>query len=131
MRFPNGLKDIGPALFEIALTRSQIPLDKVRLNQIGLEAETDEEELFIKLHETLSYILQSLMAKQPELLKQKLFEQAQGIHSTQITSENSDQYTVLYHSTLSLLELYLQQKQFEFSRSQYNHHDYDNGELTE
>ena len=63
MRFPNGLKDIGPALFEITLTRSQIPLDKVRLNQIGLEAETDEEELFIKLHETLSYILQSLMAK--------------------------------------------------------------------
>ena len=36
MRFPNGLKDIGPALFQIALTRSQIPLDKVRLNQIGL-----------------------------------------------------------------------------------------------
>ena len=31
-RYPNGLEDIGPALFELAITRSRIPLDKVRLD---------------------------------------------------------------------------------------------------
>ena len=56
-RYPNGIKDIGPQLFEIAISRSLIPLDKIRLDQIGLDAETDEEELFTRFSETLSYIL--------------------------------------------------------------------------
>ena len=67
-RYPNGLKDIGPALFEIATTRSQIPLDRIRLDQIGLDAETEEEELFRRLSDALGYILQSLTAKEPDIL---------------------------------------------------------------
>ena len=51
-----------------------MPLDKIRLNQIGLDAETDNEEIFKRLSDTLCQILQYLTLKMPDQLNKKLYE---------------------------------------------------------
>ena len=84
----------------------EIPLNKVRIDIIGLETNTEEEELYIELVETLSLILQILSVKIPHLIGQILMKFTNELLNPDINEEST--YTSMYHTCLILLEFYLQ-----------------------
>ena len=66
--FPNGIQDIAPQLFQLAMERGKLPLDLVRLHDICLEqTDTEDEELYLRLSDTLSYMLSTIVGKMPDL----------------------------------------------------------------
>ena len=80
--FPNGIQDIALQLFELCIKRSKIPLDEVRIHEICLDAETEDEEQYLKLKGTLNNMLGTIIQKVPNLATDLLTRNVQEIVNT-------------------------------------------------
>ena len=58
--YPNGIQEVSALLVQPVIKRLQAPLDKVRLESIGLEKDTENEEQFIAMREALCHLLSIL-----------------------------------------------------------------------
>ena len=80
--FPNGIEDIASRLFELCINRSKIPPDEVRLHEICLDAETEDEEQYLKLKSALNNMLGTIIQKVPNLATDLLTRNVQEIVNT-------------------------------------------------
>jgi len=107
--YPNGMADVAISLMDPIVTKLEAPADQVRLDVIGLDQDTDAEEQFMHLRDTLTYLLTILSHKQPILLLTQLvkclaiFERL--AHEAPSHSQMQT-YTQLYQVFLALLEIY-------------------------
>jgi hypothetical protein len=67
--YPNGVSDLASVLIEPIVARLEAPLDKIRLNTIDLSQDTDFEEQYLHMRETLGHLINILCHKQLVLLR--------------------------------------------------------------
>ena len=77
--FPNGVQDITSSLFQLAIKRSKIPLDEVRIHDVLLVEETEGEELYLKLKDSLGQLLATIVRKEPTLAVEMLSKNIQDL----------------------------------------------------
>lgn len=71
-RYPQGIPQIAASLIDQIMAKLEAPLDRVRLDQIDLDADTENEEQFIQLRDTLCYLLTMIAHRQIVILKSAL-----------------------------------------------------------
>jgi hypothetical protein len=86
------------------MARLEAPLDRVRLHQIDLDADTETEEQFIHLRETLCYLLAILAHWQIILIKSSLVKCLNFFNDNQGT--DGQRLTQLYQVYLTVFEIY-------------------------
>ena len=106
--FPQGIEEIAPMLFELAIQRSKIPLEQIRIHEINLDdnKETEEEELYLRFKDTLSKILATIIQQESNLAKESLQKSIPEIMEIEVTLDNLGQYIVEFYSVLSLYEIF-------------------------
>ena len=86
------------------MAKLEAPLDRVRLHQIDLDADTESEEQFIVLRETLCYLLTILAHRQIILLRSSLVKCLDFFVAEKVAG--GQRLTQLYHVYLTVLEIY-------------------------
>lgn len=61
--YPNGMPDLAVELIEPIVARLEAPLDKVRLNVIDLNQDSDFEEQYLHMRDTLGHLISILCHK--------------------------------------------------------------------
>ena len=70
--FPNGVQDVTSSLFQLAIKRGKIPLDEVRIHDVLLVEESEGEELYLKLKDSLDKLLTTIIKQAPSLAVEML-----------------------------------------------------------
>lgn len=105
--YPNGVSDLAPQLVETIVAKLEAPA-RVRLQAVDLEKDTEFEEAYMEMRDTLCQILTLLSNREMAVVKKALQTCLNFFAQTDISSMGEDRLklTQLYQVFLCVLEIY-------------------------